>query len=241
VAFLQKSGRSVTSCRVTWNHPNTKLKITLYPMMHIASREFYESVGFGLQRCTYVLTEGVSWRKDKSRRKLYDLAAKNLGLVAQEDVLRYPAGVTSVHIDMPTSEFRSHFVRMPLRYRLLMRFLRPLLRLLTTVPDLRNELLLHLVEADSHGYRRKRNTPMHELIHDKRDEAIVKNIEAFYREHGIHESTAYVAIVFGAAHMVAVSRCLRKLGFRPKTRRWLEILRVTVGTDGKVSPSPAST
>jgi hypothetical protein len=206
-------------------------------MVHIASEEFYQRVSDELRRCKYVLTEGVSWRKDRRRQRLYDLAARNLGLAAQEDALHYPETAERIHIDMPRPEFRRRFSRIPLRYRLLLIFLRPLLWVLTKLPELRNMLLTHMVVKDSQSYRKKSSTPLKKLILDERDRAIVANMEEFYERSGSHDETTYAAIVFGAGHMNAISHCLRELGFRPGTRKWLETVRMAKGAHGDLSPT----
>ena len=94
---------------MTWNNPETKLKFTTYPMIHVGDAIYYERVSADLLRCEYVLLEGISWRLGDKRYPLYDLMAKNLGKVAQAKALKLPPSATRVNIDMKRSEFRRAF------------------------------------------------------------------------------------------------------------------------------------
>jgi pheromone shutdown protein TraB len=68
-------------------------------------------------------------------------------------------------------------------------------------------------------------TPLGELLVTERDECIVDNLTKFYHEHKSVEKTTYVAVIFGAKHMIAINRCLRDLGFRARTKKWFELIR----------------
>ena len=63
------------------SHPDHDLKITLYPVFHIGSPAFYAALSDDLERFQVFLLEGVRWWR--RRGSLYDLAARNLGLVSR--------------------------------------------------------------------------------------------------------------------------------------------------------------
>ena len=50
------------------------------------------------------------------------------------------------------------------------------------------------------------------------------HLKTFYQQYGQTDETKYVAIIFGAGHMTAISRALGDLGFEVGTRRWVELL-----------------
>jgi len=209
---------------MTWNSVGTRLKFITVPMMHIADRAYYERVQAELARCRYALVEGVSWRLGDAKHPLYDLAARNLGLAAQEQALRIPPGVAKINIDMKRSEFRERLFALPWRWLLVIVLLRRILWLLTLPPAWRPQALRALLHP------RKRSevgsTPMGRLLLGGRDRRIVENLEAFHREYGQTEEPQYAAIIFGARHMPAIGEGLRRLGFQPGSRRWVEVLRV---------------
>jgi hypothetical protein len=84
------------------SHPDHALKVTLYPMFHIGSPAFYAALSSDFQRFRVFLLEGVRWRG--LRGPLYDLVARNLGLVAQNDCLRFPPGAERLPLDMTEAE-----------------------------------------------------------------------------------------------------------------------------------------
>jgi hypothetical protein len=224
--FLQSDDHHVDSCWMTWNNPETRLKVTTYPMVHIGDPIYYERVSADLARCQYVLVEGVSWRLGDEKRPLWDLVAKNLGMAAQEKALRIPPSVTKLNIDMKRSEFRSHLFRLPIRYVAAIVFLRRLLWLLTLLPSMRAEMIRHGLLRRSRRESRENESPLRRFLVGSRDRRIAENLETFYRQHGRTDETRYVGIVFGAGHMPAISRALRQLGFQVGTRRWVEVLRI---------------
>ncbi len=224
--FIKKWRRGAESCRITWNHADIKLKFVLYPMVHIASAAFYERISEDLKRCDFILYEGVDWRKSKRRHHLYDLAARNLGLAAQENKLIFPQNAKAVNIDMPSQEFRTRFEHIPFRYRLLLLFLRPILWGITKVPAIKAEIKKHLIVWNDHRHVYNEEDELEKLICTERDKCIVTNIDHFFHDHIHCEKTSFVAVVFGAAHMPAISHCLRRLGFRPGTRKWIEMVHI---------------
>jgi hypothetical protein len=218
---------------MTWNNPDTKLKVTTYPMVHIGDQEYYDRVSAELARCQYALLEGVSWRLGDAKRPLYDLVARNLGMVAQEHALKVPASVVGINIDMMRSEFRMRLFSLRLRYSVMVVFLRRLLWLLTLPRGCRPEAIRIGILRRSRKRSRDEETPLSQLVVGLRDRRIVENLAKFYRTYGQTDVPSYAAIVFGAAHMPAIALGLRRLGFQVGTRRWVEVLRISAaGNEG---------
>ncbi len=193
-------------------------------MIHLASIKFYEEISLDLNRFDYILFEGVTWRKDGKGRPLYDWAAYNLGLVTQRKFLKYPESVTKINIDMPSPEFRERFLNLSIVYRLLFRLLRPLLWLITKFPSAKDFMIQAMTTKEAKKYSES-FTGMDELIIDDRDEHICSELENFVEKHFNTDVKIYVAVVFGAKHMVSISRCLRRLGFEPKTKKWFDLIK----------------
>ena len=223
--FLRSDNHHVDSCWITWNHPETRMKVTIYPMLHIGHEGFYRRVSEELLRCDYVLHEGVTWRTGDRRRPLYDLVARNLGVAAQESVLSIPDSAKRVNLDMPRAEFRQRLFRLPLRYVATIMFLRPILWLLTLPPPLRQQFIQHGLLGKHRRLAVNETTPLEELIVTARDRRIVESLQSFYHSHGYSRETIFTGVVFGAGHMPAICAGLRALGFRAATRRWVEVYR----------------
>ena len=77
--------------RTAMRHPDHDLRITLYPMFHVGSAAFYEARSEDFRRFRVFLLEGVRWKG--FRGPLYDLAARNVGLVTQRAWLRLPDAI----------------------------------------------------------------------------------------------------------------------------------------------------
>lgn len=152
--FIRSGSGGAKSCRVTWSHPAVRLKITLFPMAHLASSSFYQRVRRELEPFDYILYEGVSWRAAPTGHRLYDLAARSFKLAAQEEALRWPAKGVRINIDMPYPEFRTRFKALPLYQRLLLTFLRPLMWAISKLPDTKRELFTSITVGKRSGTMR---------------------------------------------------------------------------------------
>lgn len=97
--------------RTAMAHPGHGLRITLYPMFHVGSPSFYEALSADLTRFRVFLLEGVRWRG--FRGQLYDLVAKNLGLVTQQERLRIPPDSETLLLDMTEHEFAMEAQALP--------------------------------------------------------------------------------------------------------------------------------
>jgi hypothetical protein len=223
--FLRSDEHHIDSCWITWNHPDLKIKATIYPMLHIANRVFYERLSNELARCQYVLYEGVTWHLDEKRRPLYDLLAKNLGIASQENTLRMPAEATKVNLDMDRLEFRKRFFRLPLRSIIGFLFLRHILWILTFTQLLRDRFVRYGLLRRRRKYETYNDRPLNQLVLSARDKRIVENMTKFFHDRIGIEENVFIGIVFGSAHMPAISACLRSLGYRAATRRWVEVFR----------------
>ncbi len=224
--FVRRTGRTLRVCRITFNHPESRLRFTLYPMFHIGRPEFYAEVSRDLPRFRYLLLEGVSWHARPPRR-MYDLAAENLGLAAQETSLVLPPAAERVNVDMPRDAFRPLFGRLPAGQRLVLVFLRRVLWAVLLFPGARRSMRLFLVQREPHAWRR--DVGMREaraLLGTARDACIAERIEGFFQEHRDAASDTYAAVLFGAGHMPAIAARLHRLGFAPGSRKWLDVLGV---------------
>ena len=166
-------GRLPAVARTTMAHPDHDLKITLYPMFHVGSPAFYGALSEDLSRFRVFLLEGVRYRG--WRRPLYDLIARNMGVVTQSDRLILPDGSERVPLDMTAEEFARDARELPIGWRLALRFLRPLLWLLTATAAGRD------ARWTSWGRRRSRSEddderPLMELILTKRDRVMSESL-----------------------------------------------------------------
>lgn len=225
--------------RTAMSHPEHGLRVCLYPVFHIGSTEFYSALSEDLGRFRVFLLEGVRWHG--WRGPLYDLAARNLGLVTQQEHLQLPSGSERLALDMTEAEFTRGARALPPRWRALLWFLRPVLWAITSTERGRHSIWDSFSRASYVRGLRDPESPLGELIKTKRDRVMSEQLRAFVQDPARIQQGALVAVIAGAAHMPVLYRTLRDCGFEKGTVRWFEVLEgVKVpprGTSGRASPN----
>jgi hypothetical protein len=224
------------------SHPDHGLRVTLYPVFHIGSPHFYAALSEDLSRFRVFLLEGVWWRGRKG--PLYDLVARNLGLVTQRDSLHLPPDAERLRLDMTEPEFTREASALPLRWRVYLTLLRPIFWAVTLTETGRHHMW-DSFSKESHVRRiRNVNGPFDELIQTKRDRAMTDRLREVVRDSIRIQQGSPIAVVAGAAHMPALYRTLRDCGFEKGSVRWFEVLdglKVPArGTYGRASPDTGS-
>ncbi len=224
--------------RTTMSHPGHGLRLTLYPIFHVGSPSFYAALSEDLRRFRVLLLEGVRLRG--WRAPLYDLAARNLGLVTQREHLHLPSDAECLRLDMTEPEFAEEASALPIHWRLLLWGLRPVLWAVTSTEAGRHSVW------DSFSRRRfvrsikDVETPLDRLLKTKRDRAMAARLREFAQDPCRIERGSPAAVVAGAGHMPALYATLRDCGFEKGSVRWFEVLdglRVpSRGTNGRASP-----
>jgi hypothetical protein len=215
--------------RTVMRHPDHDLRITLYPMFHIGSPAFYDALSDDLRRFQVFLLEGVRWKG--LRGPLYDLAARNVGLVSQRERLRLPEGAERLSLDMSEVEFTREAGALRLHWRLLLRFLRPVLWAVTLTASGRHAVWDAISKEKYARRRQAADTPLEQLIKDKRDRRMCDVLRAVAQDPVRIRVAHPIAVVGGAAHMPALYLTLRSCGYEEGSVRWFEVL------DGVIVPS----
>jgi hypothetical protein len=217
--------------RTTLSHPDHGLSVTLYPVFHIGSPSFYAALSKDLRRFRVFLLEGVRWRW---KGPLYDLAARNLGLATQKTHLHLPDHSERLPLDMTAVEFGREAERLPMRWRLFLRLVRPILWALTSTKTGRDHVWDVFAKERYVRALRERDAPLEELIKTKRDKVMSARLREFVQDPFRITSGCRVAVVAGAGHMPALYATLRQCGFEKGSVRWFEVL------DGLTIPSPGA-
>lgn len=202
-------------------HPDHGLRITLYPMVHIGSPAFYAALTEDLRRFQVFLLEGVSLRG--LRGPLYDLVARNLGLVTQQDHLEVPREGERVRLDMSDDDFTRHARMMPVRSYLLLLLVRPVLWGITLTATGRDASWSVFARARTPADPGE-EAPFERLILTKRDRAMSDVLRAFAKDPWRIREARPAAVIAGAAHMPALCATLRDCGYRKGRVRWFEVL-----------------
>ncbi|RZS41363.1 hypothetical protein EV193_103686 [Herbihabitans rhizosphaerae] len=190
---------------VTLRRAGTPLVFTLYPMIHLAAREFYDAVSHKLAGHDLVVAEGIrgSDRRGRMITSAYRYAAGNdrLGLVVQPKSM-VEVGVPLIWADMTSTEFGKHWQDIPLTHRILASTAAPVFGLYLRWFGTRGAIAGYLeLNDDIIDHRRTWDPelPMDKLIEDKRDALLAEALDKIHTERA--QEKIDVAVVYGAAHV----------------------------------------
>jgi hypothetical protein len=221
VDFVERNSFDVRAGIFRLTHQRHPLVFELYPMVHLASPQFYEAVAARLRLCDAILYEGVKSKAAWILTKAYELAGgtSRLGLVAQNDALSLatmPGRL--IHADVSGASFDREWRQVPLLHRLLISALAPLVGLTFRLVGTKHILAqgLHVDDLSSEEACNDEDSgwdAMDRVIIDSRDRHLVGVLRVFFEQHRSEKMTA--AVVFGARHIPAAVRALtRGCGYR---------------------------
>ena len=204
----------------------SKPEFTLFPMVHIADRSFYEEVGLAADLHELVLGEGVKGKSMNSLLAYKKLARRDRnGLFLQKEFLNSDAFPHWRNVDIEATEFDRLFSGTPLKIRLMFRLLGPLapywyadrksiMKLIESLDDTDFETRTMLKKENSLG------PEMTGLVMDRRDEIL-----AGHCDKAIAEQPSSVAVVWGAQHILRIMRHLLKIqGYRINSLSWQTVI-----------------
>ncbi len=213
--------------------PGSQLQFVLFPMLHVASPEFYAAVAQRLRQCDVLVVEGVrgrsvlTWALTLTYRVMP--ANKRHGLVLDNIAYR-SLGVELITPDVTTAEFAQGWRAVPLRYRLLVWCAIPFVVVvqffggtrwllspeveLSDLPSAKDEMY---ADSDVDGHFER-------AFGGDRDERLLAALSELIRTRSAERID--VAVVYGAGHVPAIVRGLAdRHGYRPRTAEWLTVLR----------------
>lgn len=216
--FIERDDFEVCAQIRTYRNRNCKLEFLLFPMVHVASPEFYAGVRSQLASCDYVLYEGINSSVGRALSASYRIMAKRprLGLVPQREALP-PSSIpgTLIHADQAAETFEASWDSLPWQTRLLVFVLSPLYGMFRYFTATRAGLARQL---DRSRWRDLEPVDIDDLDHleevilHRRDAHLLRVLARFHAQHS--DQAIKAGILFGAAHMEAVAAFLIKpLGY----------------------------
>lgn len=227
--LIEVSMTGVRSAVITLRAPGRPQRILLFPMLHLGAPAFYAEVTARLDRCAVVLAEGItegslitraltiSYRLPGRRRRL--------GLVQQRiDYSRLAAEVITP--DMTGGQLRAGWRAVPLATRAALLLLAPVVGAGLWLLGTRRMLARHAAAADlpdaGDALLRDHSPALLDLLLDQRDALLATALDQVLAQHP--EEAIDIAVVYGAAHLPAVTRyLLARHGFRPRAAEWLTV------------------
>jgi len=211
---------------MTFEHRESPVSFTLFPMVHVGDEQFYEEAFRDAYAHDVVLVEGIQSSVGRNLTRSYRwLDFERLGLVKQPKpplplLDSVPARI--VKADLTTQEFHREWRKVSLLLRAILFVAAPLfglyMRFFGSRARIANRQSLEDRQSSEEilNWSPRFEPVYHSLLH-ARDKRLIECMAAEIE----NAKTARVAIVYGARHMRAVMRELTKRGFRcsKSTRR----------------------
>lgn len=204
----------------------SELSFVVFPMLHVASPQFYADVTARLRECDVLVVEGVSSRSvlTWAFTASYRVIPKNRrsGLVV--DNIRYrELGVALINPDVSADELTRSWRGLPLRLRLMMWCLLPLVIVAQLVGGRRRMLAPTIQVNDDDLPEHDVDELLAGVFGGERDRRLFAAVAELHATRS-HERID-VAIVYGAAHVPPlVEALLVTLGYRARSAEWLTVL-----------------
>lgn len=197
----------------------------LFPMIHIASEDFYAEISRRLESCDLILCEGVKSSTSTLLTLAYRFIADNprLGLVLQTTMKLDHLKGRLIHADVTGDAFERRWRDMKSWYRFVLPVAAPLvglyLRHFGTRADIARGLGLNLRKSRGEILADEDEQKFSEVLLDWRDQRLLDVIEQQWLKH--KDTDVRIAVLFGAKHMRAVIRHLvDKRGYKVAEAEW---------------------
>jgi len=224
--YLENSALGVRAALYTLVRNSGGPRILVFPMVHIGSADYYSQLRKKLEECDVILFEGVRGLRTRILTLSYRLVAKRarLGLVVQGKSLLMGLPARLVHADVTATEFEESWSQIPWRFRLAIVFIAPLygayLYLTATRESIGKTLKTEDVPSSHDEARADLMPELEEVMLAGRDAKLVAALESLMDV----EAPKTVGIVYGAAHMKAVTNLLiGKYRYRIGESEWLTV------------------
>jgi hypothetical protein len=236
VQIIEVTGLGARSAVLRLRRRGSPMEFVIFPMVHFADAQFYQSVQKRLGDCQIVVAEGIQGRSASTRAitRSYRLLRhkKSLGMVVQN--LDYGAlNAEIIYPDLTGAEMDRGWEKIPLRQRLQTTLLIPIFMLWMLCFGTRQMLAQQLAMDDlptpkqeaAEDAIRKNFGETEKLVVDRRDAMLLDALTRLHNEH--HEDPIKVAIVYGAGHVTTVVRALhQRFGYTTRSADWLELMKL---------------
>lgn len=205
------------------------MRITLFPMIHLGTPDYYRSVTARLASSDLIIAEGAYGRSAAARALTlaYRLPAHSHRLALTVQHIDYASlGIPVIRPDITAPQFRKRWRAVPLPQRLIVWTLIPVFAAAFTLLGTRRTLSRYLaiddIPAPEEEQARQATRQLTELILDHRDALLIDCLSAVHEAR--HAEDIEIAVVYGAEHMRALAhQFLQRYGYHPRTAEWLTI------------------
>lgn len=216
---------------------NVKLKFKLAPMIHIGSKEYYDTVFELIKDCDEIFYEGLKYNKKTSSSlrfnltfNQYDTIAKKLGLVTQKELRLKDLKDKLIHIDYDTETIEKAWEELSWREKMKLSIINPFKLFIYTRGITREIMAKSFMTAAEEsrlafGEREDEKGTARNFVMNKREQIIFKNITARIETEGNQDKT--IGIIYGAGHMKSIARYLiDKYNYLPRNGQFMKVFDI---------------
>lgn len=228
---------AVRSAAITLRRDETPMEFVLYPMVHFAAPSFYAEVRRRLKACSVIVSEGVSGATLQSNAmdfvNRYLPRGRQHAVVGQSDQIVLPEGIPVIRPDLPPAEPALDLRDVPGLGRMA-KVMGLNLALVTSAHAVGVAIALagprvllseDLAVHDFPFTAREEQLdefPGSDVILDARNRLLLDALTRVHRQHC--REPVKVGVVYGAAHMPAVSNGLgERYRYRPHDAEWMTV------------------
>lgn len=228
--FIEKNSLNVRSAVYYLKTDDAGLEFLLFPMIHIASKEFYDEVSRRLAACDLILMEGVN----SKRANLLTLSYQIVKMIRRMDLVTQQEGMNIsqlrekvINTDIEGHIFDEHWTALPLSLKsqllLLIPFCVIYLFLFGTRETLAENIALEdLPSSDEILFQDKNFEKLDGLLIDERDRKLINQIEKLHESTRSEKKT--VGVVYGALHMRnVIGFLLHRLNYKVARAEWISV------------------
>ena len=222
--ILERSAVGLRSARMVLTAPG-KPSFTLFPMVHLADRAFFDRVRADANDHDLVLREGVQHRLGRAAGRMHWLAtcAAN-GLSAEGRIVQGFGAAHWRNSDIDPGRFDEKISKVPWWIRTLIYVVSPILGLILRSRRARLWLMdLGDGERDTaETLERIGGRAFREAIMDDRDKALADHCDRAIAEN----EAGCIAVIWGAGHMQAlIEHLTRTHGYQITDRSWMMVIK----------------
>jgi len=228
VQFIENNVLGVRAALYSLAQDSGAPRFLLFPMIHIGGPDYYAQIRQKLEKCDVIVFEGVNTFRARVVTLSYRLLVhrRRLGRVVQSSSLLF-SGLRErlIHADVASAEFNDNWARVPWRFRIAILILGPLygayLYLTASRESLGSKMKTEDLPSSDEVMSGDIAPGFDEATLASRDRKLVATIESLMTKPA---PPSTVGIVYGAAHMMAVTAVLmEKYRYRIDGSDWLTV------------------
>ena len=229
--IIESTPFGIRSAVICLRAEENSTQFVLYPMVHVADKNFYEEIALRLESSDVILFEGVRSTTVSLLTTAYRYFANSprLGLVSQQALQIDHLKDRLVHADVSGQQFEKKWSELRFGLRIFWSSIAPIfgiyMKFFGTRSLIARYMNLNLRKARREILKDEDDEKFDEIVVNYRDRRLLSVIDEQIKTPQSSKRT--IAILYGAAHMRAVIRHLiDEYGYRIASAEWITVISI---------------